>query len=292
LHEPQPEPELTANAAGRAFVAAIHPPDEVPRAALWFAFSGDRLLVRPVAGRAELLEYAELAALGADFEAGHYLGRLDDLDCYALALDDSLEMPAETALEGLRALYGRLPDEYFSIAGRAVQILLWDQTHRFCGRCGQPTVAAPAERAKLCPRCGLLSFPRLSPAVIMLIRRGDELLLARNQAFTGGFFSVLAGFVEPGESLEETVAREVREEVGLEVTDIRYFGSQPWPFPHSLMIGFTATYAGGEIRLQVDEIAEAAWFDKHGELPRLPGKLSIARRLIDAFLESDRPPPR
>jgi len=254
---------------------------------LWFAFRGDRLLVRSVAERAELLDYAELAALGADFEAGHYLGRLDDLDCYALALDDALEVPAETVLEGLRALYGRLPDEHFSIAGRAVQILLWDQTHRFCGRCGQPTVHAPAERAKLCPNCGLLSFPRLSPAVIMLIRRGDELLLARNKAFADGFFSVLAGFVEPGESLEETVAREVREEVGLEVTDIRYFGSQPWPFPHSLMIGFTATYAGGEIRLQADEIAEAAWFHKHGELPRLPGKLSIARRLIDWFLTQD-----
>ena len=100
-----------------------------------------------------------------------------------------------------------------------------------------------------------------------------------------GFFSVLAGFVEPGESLEEAVAREVREEVGLEVTDIRYFASQPWPFPHSLMIGFTATFAGGEIRLQADEIAEAAWFHKRGELPPLPGRLSIARRLIDWFLD-------
>jgi NAD+ diphosphatase len=254
---------------------------------VWFAFRGDQLLVRTVGERAELPEYSDLAAMGVDFEAGHYLGRLADLDCYAVALDDSLEVPAETALEGLRALYGRLPDELFSIAGRAVQILLWDRTHRFCGRCGQPTVNAPAERAKLCPQCGLLSFPRLSPAVIMLIRRGDELLLARNKAFAGGFFSVLAGFVEPGESLEEAVAREVREEVGLEVTDIHYFGSQPWPFPHSLMIGFMTTYAGGEIRLQADEIAEAAWFDKHGELPRLPGKLSIARRLIDSFLGED-----
>jgi NAD+ diphosphatase len=253
---------------------------------VWFAFQGDRLLVRQDgAHRAALVEYADLAPMGADFEAGHYLGRLDDLDCYAVQLDEVLEAPPETAFEGLRALYGRLPDAYFSIAGRAVQILLWDQTHRFCGRCGQPTVNAPAERAKLCPRCGLLSFPRLSPAVIMLVQRGDEFLLARNKAFAGGFFSVLAGFVEPGESLEETVAREVMEEVGLEVHDIRYFGSQPWPFPHSLMIGFTAHYASGEIRLQEDEIAEAAWFSRRGELPQLPGKLSIARRLIDWFLD-------
>jgi NAD+ diphosphatase len=245
------------------------------------------LLVRPDGERVALLDFAELTTLGADFESGHFLGRLDDLDCYALSVGDDLEPPAGAVAEGLRALYGRLPDEQFSIAGRAVQILLWDQTHRFCGRCGQPTVNAPAERAKLCPQCGLLSFPRLSPAVIMLIQRGDELLLARNRAFADGFFSVLAGFVEPGESLEETVAREVREEVGLEVSDITYFGSQPWPFPHSLMIGFTAHYAGGEIRLQEDEIAEAAWFKRRGPLPKLPGKLSIARRLIDWFLGQD-----
>jgi NAD+ diphosphatase len=252
---------------------------------VWFPFRGDRLLVRSDGDQAVLLEYADLAALGAEFEAGQYLGRLADLDCYALELDPDLKLPTETRLEGLRALYGRLPEDYFAIAGRAVQILLWDSTHRFCGRCGQPTVHAPAERAKLCPQCGLLSFPRLSPAVIMLIQRGDELLLARNRAFAEGFFSVLAGFVEPGESLEEAVAREVREEVGLEVTDIRYFGSQPWPFPHSLMIGFTAQYAGGEIRLQADEIVEAQWYSRRGELPRLPGKLSIARRLIDWFVD-------
>jgi len=251
---------------------------------LWFPFRGDRLLVRVASERATLLDYAELVALGTDFEWAHYLGRLDDLDCYTVELDPIVEPPAETVLEGLRALYGRLADEHYSIAGRAVQILLWDQTHRFCGRCGQPTANAPAERAKLCPSCGLLSFPRLSPAVIMLVQRGDEFLLARNRAFAEGFYSVLAGFVEPGESLEEAVAREVREEVDLELKDVRYFGSQPWPFPHSLMIGFTAHYASGQIRPQTEEIAEAAWFNRHGELPRLPGKLSIARRLIDWFL--------
>jgi NAD+ diphosphatase len=269
----------------RNFVPALHPPDELPASVLWFAFSGDRLLVRSEQETAALPDYAELAKVGVDFDEGHYLGRLGDVDCYALELA-SAEVPTGTALEGLRALYGRLPDELYSIAGRAVQILLWDKTHRFCGRCGTATVNAPAERAKLCPQCGLLSFPRLSPAVIMLIRRGqDELLLARNRAFAEGFFSVLAGFVEPGESLEEAVAREVREEVNLEIGNIRYFGSQPWPFPHSLMIGFTAEYESGEIRPQADEIVEAHWYSRSGELPRLPGKLSIARRLIDSFLD-------
>lgn len=269
----------------RSFVPALHPPDVAPRSALWFAFSRDRLLVRADGDGVAPVDYAELAQLGAAFDDGHYLGRLEDVDCYAVAIDDLPEGTTTATSEGLRALYGRLPDDLYAIAGRAVQILLWDKTHRFCGRCGQPTVNAPGERAKLCPNCGLLSFPRLSPAVIMLIRRGeDELLLARNRAFAEGFFSVLAGFVEPGESLEEAVAREVREEVDLEIRDIRYFGSQPWPFPHSLMIGFTAEYVSGEIRPQADEIVEAAWYSRRGELPRLPGKLSIARRLIDAFL--------
>jgi NAD+ diphosphatase len=269
----------------RQFVPGLRPPADAPRSAAWFAFSGDRLLVRAQPEAAALLEYDELAALGANFETGHYLGRLDDVDCYALELEAALEPPPEISLEGLRALFGRLPDAFYTVAGRAVQILHWDQTHRFCGRCGEPTVDAPSERAKLCPRCGLLSFPRLSPAVIMLVQRGDELLLARGSAFPEAFYSVLAGFVEPGESLEEAVQREIYEEVGLEVNNIRYFGSQPWPFPHQLMIGFTTTFAGGEIRPQADEIVHAAWFSRHGQLPRLPGRLSIARRLIDWFVE-------
>jgi NAD+ diphosphatase len=267
------------------FVPALRPPESPPRAATWFAFSGDRLLVRAELDRAALVDYADLARLGVAFDEGHYLGRLDDLDCYAVDVDLALELPADVAAEGLRGLYGRLAEDLYAVAGRAVQILTWDKTHRFCGRCGQPTVSAPADRAKLCPKCGLLSFPRLSPAVIMLIQRGDdEFLLARNRAFAGGFYSVLAGFVEPGESLEEAVAREVREEVGLEIRDIRYFGSQPWPFPHQLMIGFTARYASGELALQADEIVEASWYSRRGELPQLPGKLSIARRLIDSFV--------
>jgi NAD+ diphosphatase len=268
------------------FVPGLRPPEEPPRAAAWFAFRGDQLLVQPRSDGARLLDYDALAALGAAFENGHYLGRFDEVDCYTVQLDDALDAPDGARYEGLRALYGQLPEGYFTIAGRAIQILHWDQTHRYCGRCGEPTVHAPSERAKLCPKCGLLSFPRLSPAVIMLIQRGsDEFLLARNPNFPEAFYSVLAGFVEPGESLEEAVAREVREEVSLEIEDIRYFGSQPWPFPHSLMIGFTARYASGDIVPQPDEILHAAWFSRHGELPRLPGKLSIARRLIDWFLE-------
>ncbi len=139
------------------------------------------------------------------------------------------------------------------------------------------------ELARVCPRCGLQHFPRISPAVIVRIERGDEILLARSPHFAPGVYSTVAGFVEPGESLEQTVAREVREEVGVEVTNVRYFGSQPWPFPHSLMIGFVADWASGEIRLQEEEIEDAGWF-RVGSLPGLPSRLSIARALIDDFI--------
>jgi NAD+ diphosphatase len=187
------------------------------------------------------------------------------------------------AFEGLRQVYGRLDEDLFWVAARAVQIVEWDRTHQVCGRCGVPLRTRTAERAKECPQCSLLHFPRLAPAIIVLVERGDELLLARSRHFMPGMYSVLAGFVEPGESLEEAVVREVKEEAGIEIKDIKYFGSQPWPFPHSLMIGFTATYAGGEISLDDKEIEDAGWFNVEN-LPRIPGKISIARKLIDGFL--------
>jgi len=133
--------------------------------------------------------------------------------------------------EGLRKIYGRLDEDLFWIAARAVQIVDWDRTHQFCGRCGVPLRTKTTERAKECPQCGLLHFPRLAPAIIVLVERDNKLLLARSRHFPSGMYSVIAGFVEPGESLEEAVVREMKEEVGISVKDIKYFGSQPWPFP-------------------------------------------------------------
>ncbi len=172
---------------------------------------------------------------------------------------------------------------FFAMAGRAKQIVEWDRTHRFCGRCGTETGSGPSELAKECPRCEMLFFPRLSPAAIVLVRRGEGVLLARSPGFPPGMYSVLAGFVEPGESIEETIEREIREEVGIEVGNVRYFGSQPWPFPHSLMIGFTADYAGGELRTDPTEIEDADWCPAD-DLPDLPPKVSIARAMIDRFV--------
>jgi NAD+ diphosphatase len=165
-----------------------------------------------------------------------------------------------------------------------MQLIRWDRGHKFCGQCGKLTESKKDERAKICPSCGLSAYPRLSPAVIVAVVKGDRLLLGTSKRFRADFWSVLAGFVEPGETLEECVVREVREEVGILVENVHYFGSQPWPFPDSLMVGFTAEYAAGEITVDQTELTDANWFTAD-DLPRIPPKVSIARRLIDWFVE-------
>jgi NAD+ diphosphatase len=169
------------------------------------------------------------------------------------------------------------------MAGRAVQIVEWAATHRFCGRCATPTERTAGEHAMRCPSCGLSAYPRIAPAIIVLVRKGDLALLAHGVRFPAPFYSTLAGFVEPGESLEETLVREVKEEVGIDVGDMRYFGSQSWPFPHSLMLGFFATWKAGEIVVDPTEIVDAKWFSE-SELPMIPPPLSISRQLIDHWL--------
>ena len=168
-----------------------------------------------------------------------------------------------------------------SVAGRAFQIVEWDRSHQYCGRCGARTRDRTSERAKECPVCGFVLFPRVSPAMMVLVTRGRELLLARANRFPQAMYSALAGFVEPGESIEDCIHREVREEVGIEVDRLRYFASQSWAFPHSLMIAYNAEYAGGEMRPCDEEIADARWFTLDA-LPQLPSPVSISRHLIDA----------
>jgi NAD+ diphosphatase len=267
----------------KAFIAGVVPPRSPTGANWWFAFQGEKLLVE-MGGSGVSLPHAdrfeETALLSV---RRHFLGTLEGAACYAVEVAEGDAPGDGFSFEGLRQVYGRIDEELFWIATRAIQIIEWAKTHQYCGRCGVPVRDRDAERAKECPQCGLLFFPRLAPAIIVLIERGDEVLLARSRRFIGGMYSVLAGFVEPGESLEETVVREVREEVGVRITDVTYFGSQPWPFPHSLMIGFTARYAGGEISIDPSEIEDAGWF-RVDHLPPLPGKISIARKLIDSFI--------
>ena len=214
-----------------------------------------------------------------------YLGELDGKPCFASLLEGGAEPPEGSEPVALRQLFGALTDEEFAVAGRALGLTAWDRDHQFCGRCGGTTEPSTTERVRTCTRCGFAAYPRLSPAVIMLVERDGKCLLARNARTKMPFYSTLAGFVEVGETLEETVAREVREEAGIEIQGIRYFGSQPWPFTGSLMIGFTAKWKSGELHEDPTEIMDAGWFGRD-EIPVVPPKLSIARELIDAFVSS------
>lgn len=267
----------------RVFVAGIKPPKQRSGPAWWWVFRASNLLVQEIETGADLPFVADVTTLGISPVRQQYLGTLDGVHCFAVEVEKGAEPPPGMTFEGLRVLYGRLPDDLFYLAGRAVQMVAWDRTHQYCGQCGARTRYHTVDRATECPECGLVNYPRIAPAVIVAVERGDQLLLARSPNFPSAFYSVLAGFVEAGESLEETVRRELREEVGLEVRDITYFGSQSWPFPNSLMLGFTATYAGGEIVIDPNEVADAGWF-RWDNLPRIPPPLSIARRLIDAYV--------
>jgi NAD+ diphosphatase len=257
----------------RPFTPLVAPPVDAPaEAPLVFTVRGDQVHLAEV----EAVDPHELGE-------GHlYLGRLGASDCWAVDVDGDEE--PDVLLTPLMALHANVSEAEWLVAGRAVQLVQWRQTHRYCGRCGGETELVPGERAMRCTSCTLLAFPRLAPAVITLITRDDgAALLARNAAWPMPMFSCLAGFVEPGEMLEHAVAREVHEEVGIEVGRVTYRGSQPWPFPHSLMIGFRAEYESGDIQVDGTEIAEAAWFTTD-DLPNIPPRLSIARRLIDDWI--------
>jgi NAD+ diphosphatase len=267
----------------RRFQPALSPPERSAEPAYWFAVRGRKVLVVESAGSVGIPRLASLHTVGLEVEASHYLGAFGEIACYAAHVVEEVEAPEGMSFLELRPALLGVEEELAGVVGLAYQIVDWDRTHRFCGRCGTPTEDAPGERAKRCPSCDLHAWPRVSPAVIVRVTRGDEILLARGRRFVEPIYSVLAGFVDPGESLEEAAVREIREEVGVEIADVRYFGSQPWPFPHSLMVGFTARWAGGEIRIEEEEIVDAAWF-RADALPPVPPGLSIARKLIDDFV--------
>lgn len=265
------------------FKAAVAPPSQGGQKSLWFAFRTFRLLVHIEGGTADIPCLLDLSEIGLQSVRRQFLGELDGQPCYSAELTEDAKAPAGWSFHGLRRLYDLLPEELFWVAGAAVQIVDWDRTHQYCGRCGAETRDIKRERAKECPQCGLISYPRISPAIIVLVEKDDSLLLARSHRHPPGMYSVLAGFVEPGETLEAAVAREIREEVGIQVKNIRYFGSQPWPFPNSLMIAYTCQYLSGEIMLEEEEMADAGWY-KVDELPLIPPEISIARQLIDWFV--------
>jgi NAD+ diphosphatase len=246
-----------------------------------FAFRNHQILLREPG-----LTLPDAAAIKAlDLPPANVLpvGLLDGEYCCAAWIPLETPPPQGYAFKGLRSLFGIWDETQLSVAGRAFQIADWARTHRFCGACGHAMAKADGERAMKCGKCGNVAYPRIAPAMMVLVKKGPAILLARNVAVpAGGRMSALAGFLEPGESVEEAVHREVREEVGLDVAGLRYFASQSWPFPGSLMIAFTAEYAGGDIVPDPAEIAEAHWFGPGDELPDLPPYQSISRELIEA----------
>lgn len=245
-------------------------PGAAPTGLAWsFAFAEGQLL---------LPEGDELLAPGPLIEAEvrHYLGRLGGLDAWALRL--AAPLPGWRRVP-LRAAMMAMPAAQMDVAARAAQLIEWDRAHRFCGVCGTPTALVAHERARRCPSCGQLAYPRVTPAMMVQVWRPGAVLLARSPQFAKGVYSALAGFVEAGETLEQCVERETFEEVGVRIADLRYSGSQSWPFPHSLMVAFSARWTGGEIVPQAGEIEDAQWFAIDA-LPPIPPRFSISGHLI------------
>lgn len=256
-------------------------PANVPASAYAFFFVSDELLVEETGDVVKIPPVSALKTLHIEPELVYYMGLLDGNEYYAAGVC-AKNVPEGFSFIKVRQLYGQVADACYAFMLRAFHIVNWLKTNRYCGCCCGSMAALADELAVKCAECGHVAYPRLSPAIIVAIVKDDKLLLARSNRFPPGRYSVIAGFVEPGESLEECVEREVKEEVGIAVTNIKYFGSQPWPFPDSLMIAFTAEWQRGIITIDNEEIVSAGWFSADS-MPSLPGKESIARKLIDWF---------
>jgi NAD+ diphosphatase len=261
-------------------------PDTGLKPSLWFVLTNKTIFLTTENGKPAIPLSTLPPVPAAEILYSRCIGAYGDTTCMVLQRVDNAPSSGPLFAATLREAHAFIGDDLWTIAGRASQILRWKRDHQFCGRCGTPMEEDRNDVLRRCPQCGFFTYPRLSPAVIMSIIRDDAILLGRSPHFPPGMYSTLAGFVEPGETLEEAVAREVKEEVNIDITDIRYVASQPWPFPHSLMIGFTARYAGGLIEVDGREIEHADWFTP-AEMPRLPPRMSIARWLIELYLSGN-----
>lgn len=251
---------------------------------LWLIFQGDSILLQGNITEPMIPKITQLNFFGISILHQQYLGIYQGKHCFTAEVDPQTPTPPGFSFHSLKQAHNLLNDsDLFLIAGRAKQLLWWAKSNQFCGFCRTKTVFSEIERAKICPQCHHHFYPQIAPVVMVRITHEDKILLARSHHFTPGVYSILAGFIEPGETAEEAVIREVREEVGLEIKNITYFGSQSWPFPSNLMLGFTAEYSSGCIKMDPREIEDAQWFSFY-ELPTLPQKISLARQLIDDLL--------
>lgn len=268
------------------FIPGHRGPDRVEGEVACCLFHGNRVFVARDGGH-PALPRVDVETYGLSLDQAHYLGTLDGTHCYGLAMPRSAALPEGLELLGLRALILEGNELVAGIAGQAFQLLEWARTHRHCGSCGQPTLPHAADRAVECPDCKLVFYPRISPVMMALVYRkndnGSELLLTRKAGYAEGRYTVVAGFVEAGESLEQCLVREVKEEVGVDICNPQYFGSQPWPFPNSLVMAFSAEWAGGEVVPDGTELEDARWFSIDA-LPDLPEPVHISRQLIDDTL--------
>lgn len=246
----------------------------------WFIFQNDYLLLTE---RNNLPNASVLTELKHHFLRQHFLGDFNQTRCYCSEINPNVQLPIKIRPVSLRDAFEVLGREWYVVIVKAYSIINWDKNHQFCGRCGHITVHNLGTFERKCTICDLILHPRISPSMIVLIYKGDQILMARGSHFAKGKYGLIAGFIEVGESIEDAVYREVREEVGLEIKNLRYFGSQPWPFPDSLMIGFTAQYVSGEITIDQKEIEEANWYH-YENLPSHPSSLTLARKLIDYFI--------
>lgn len=268
------------------FVRAYPPAEAADGPSLWLLFRGSELLVVHHGERLALVEGNGSPGHDLSREPALYLGTLNGVPCLACELADDAPLPDGASAIGLRGLYGRTDEETYNLAGYAAQLLHWRRTSRFCSACGAPTAPVAGDWGRRCTSCAYTAYPRISPAILALIHDGERVLLTHKPGW-GARYSLVAGFVEPGESLEGCVHREVFEEVGVRLAEVTYAGSQTWPFPHQLMIGFLAQYAGGEIQIDGQELDDARWFSLD-DLPELPAPLSLSRQIIDAWVATHR----
>jgi len=268
---------------GAAFLpakSAVPPP---PRDGRWLLVQEQALVVTGETDSPRVPSGALPGPLAAAAPEPFWLGTWEGEPVWTAALAPDVALPADFRRETMVPMRGtRLPDALLSLGGMAMQALWWQSTSGHCPRCGEATTRIEGEWGKHCPRCKYEHYPHLHPAVITLVRDGDRFLLARKQEWAPGRYALVAGFVDNGESFEGAVAREVKEEVGVDVTDIQYVGSQNWPFPSQIMVGFVARYAGGDVRVDTQELEDARWFTRE-TLPISPSRHSIAGYIIRTY---------
>lgn len=255
---------------------------------MYFLFDQNRMMVKKGKKYLDIIRYKDIANMNIKIDNVQYMGKLNGENCFSAGIKKTDSSIDDSQFMDLKSLMLVLDESLFLVASKSYLLLNWEKTHKYCGVCGFPMKRKESlsERALICPKCGYTTWPRTSPAIIVAVTKGDKLLLAHNKNFSHGMYSVIAGFVELGETFEQCVKREAFEEVGIQIDNIKYFGSQPWPFPNSMMVGFTAEYSGGQIVEDGKEIVHADWFSKD-EIPGMYRESkSIGSELIKWFIET------